>query len=337
MATTRKYPAAALMYSSKLFASKKSRVKKAATPAISTPVKKDFFHCTPEPVARAGKKLSPEARSLYIMLASYIPRRTNRWQATLDDIVEKVGFPRKRVLSATQELEMHNFIKVDRAPRGSHVSNVYHLWGETARTVLGWCPMERAGVAPKDESPPAKPKRPKTEHDASSAVTPLDASSSVSGSVQVSPAHASADLSVSNRHSNQHEVLKPTLKNQDQLTTTTSLLSSLPSTEPKNKIIPLFGTPAEQSASHDDQHNIPRIAGLKDETISGLIRQYGSARVQEVFTQCQQQSATIRNPRGWIYKALAQGWSFDAPAPKVSDEDDGMRYIRGKYAEFIQH
>jgi len=67
-----------------------------------------------------------------------------------------------------------------------------------------------------------------------------------------------------------------------------------------------------------------------------LIEKHGVKRVAEVVKHAKDQKCT--NPAGYIIRALTEQWIFWS---KPEKEDyacgDGVTYITGKYAAFIQH
>ena len=67
-----------------------------------------------------------------------------------------------------------------------------------------------------------------------------------------------------------------------------------------------------------------------------LIEKYGRKRIAEVVERTQEQKCT--NPAGYVIRALKENWTFCSR--RVKDDypcDNGLKYITGKYAEFIQH
>lgn len=68
-----------------------------------------------------------------------------------------------------------------------------------------------------------------------------------------------------------------------------------------------------------------------------LAGQYGWQRLQVVVTQAEKLART--NPAGYVLRALQAAWQFAQPScqQKGYGSDSGLRYITGKYAEFIEH
>jgi hypothetical protein len=67
-----------------------------------------------------------------------------------------------------------------------------------------------------------------------------------------------------------------------------------------------------------------------------LILEYSTKRIQAVIAHARRQ--TVHNPAGFVIRALEQGWQImDSRADRTTDElEDGMSYVRGKYAEFYR-
>ncbi|MEP6984388.1 MAG: hypothetical protein ABI970_02240, partial [Chloroflexota bacterium] len=67
-----------------------------------------------------------------------------------------------------------------------------------------------------------------------------------------------------------------------------------------------------------------------------FIEKYGRKRIAEVVEHAQEQKCI--NPAGYVIRALKENWTFCSRRAK--DDyicDNGLKYITGKYAEFIQH
>ena len=78
-----------------------------------------------------------------------------------------------------------------------------------------------------------------------------------------------------------------------------------------------------------------KALGIQPGKAQQLILEYGTRRVRAVLAHARQQ--TIYNPAGFIIRALEQDWQIrESHEYRINDElEDGMGYVRGKYAEFI--
>jgi hypothetical protein len=67
-----------------------------------------------------------------------------------------------------------------------------------------------------------------------------------------------------------------------------------------------------------------------------LMQEHGYERVAEVVKHAKDQECT--NPAGYVIRALREKWTFWSTSAKDEyDYEDGMKYITGKYAAFINH
>ncbi|MBA3868885.1 MAG: hypothetical protein H0X30_07015 [Anaerolineae bacterium] len=67
-----------------------------------------------------------------------------------------------------------------------------------------------------------------------------------------------------------------------------------------------------------------------------LIKEHGPSRVEDVIKHAKDQNC--KNVAGYVIRALQENWTF-VPKSEAENyaEGDGMAYITGKYAAFIQH
>jgi hypothetical protein len=77
--------------------------------------------------------------------------------------------------------------------------------------------------------------------------------------------------------------------------------------------------------------------GIQQVTTRKLIFKYGIRRIQTVIAHVRHQ--TVHNPAGFIIRALEQDWQLmDSRADRTTEDlEDGMGYVRGKYADFIDY
>lgn len=86
----------------------------------------------------------------------------------------------------------------------------------------------------------------------------------------------------------------------------------------------------------------PEIQKIKDEVqtsitmVQSWVEQYSIQRVWEVLQvgRGKYQSGKIQNLGGWVHAALKGGYTWEQPK---SEQLDGMRFITGEFADFIDH
>lgn len=76
--------------------------------------------------------------------------------------------------------------------------------------------------------------------------------------------------------------------------------------------------------------------GISSPIAVQLVEKYGQQRVKTVIGQSKHQKCI--NPAGYIIRALKENWTFYSVHEKEDyASGNGLAYITGKYAAFIQH
>ena len=98
----------------------------------------------------------------------------------------------------------------------------------------------------------------------------------------------------------------------------------------------LMGAGRDLTARHKTGSEFSIEVGLSYYKASQLLEQYGYKQVAEVIEHAKNSRCT--NPSGYIIRALKEKWTFYSVHEKEDyASGNGLAYITGKYAVFIQH
>ena len=236
---------------------------------------------------------------LYAAILKRIHKKRNDTPLTLDDLVKASGLTRETVIIHTALLETLGLIAVDRREqsRTRNATNIYRLAGPWAAVSLILDGSQMIRLPQSDD---------------------------------LTPAYEGTDRFLQ-RYENNDEQTK-----QD-------VVVVGPPEEPTTEI---FGEGAdtrreEQDAALEADTEPSPMASIEKQAVAALetlgvqgggdmVQRYGAARVLEVCHHYTPDKAT-----GWIVTALQRGWHLKRKVP--AEDSSPMRYITGKYADFINH
>jgi hypothetical protein len=79
------------------------------------------------------------------------------------------------------------------------------------------------------------------------------------------------------------------------------------------------------------------LLGITYARSQSLWREYDGQRLEDVLRYVE--TASLRNPAGFVIRALGENWAIAINSPTVLNPEDpgSSRYTTGRYAAFIEH
>jgi hypothetical protein len=328
-----------------------------------------FYRCIPEFVT-LDPDLHPFASHLFACIAHKAYLDTGRVQMSIDYLAQISRLSERTILRYLPELEAKGYLKIHRAPKGSKIPNIYEITGLAAEVVIRKSKVEVTPATPERplwQNPRHKgaAQTPMTERRSAflnrpypgkvvAEDRPPDApQASEAAPAAQTAATASPDAPPTANESAPTADIRPTVSPQ----TPENCQENAPTT--RSVAVETTGTSTESAEGmsegqttkqQETQTNDPRVEyvveanstpllkleGMAPEVMQRLIQRFGAARVGEVLQAARNRRYMIANPPGWVIQALEEGWEFGHRAHK-NREKDPNRYLRGQYAEYINH
>lgn len=252
-----------------------------------------------------NERLSCTELRVYNIIAGVINIDTNRGQISHEGIAQLANISARSVIRAVKVLESMELITVERAPKGTKIPNIYHLTGESASVTLRMRPQVTQDQPKRNqETVPQSTQTVITDIESHKGLSTDKKSYS-----QLTTNHTKSAFHVTEWQTHKEESVEM-IKENDPVVVESE--------------IPIF-----------------KLDGVEDKTMLLWTKQYGVTRVKEVLDALPRQK-NVQHVPGWVASALKHGWEFgktkvQKPKQQMYAENDGRRYISGKYAEFLHY
>jgi hypothetical protein len=105
-----------------------------------------FYRCIPRFITH-NRDLPHQARYLFVIIAQEIDLDTGKAQITIGYLADVSGLSVRTILRYVPMLEAKGYIRVERAPKGSKITNIYEIVGIAALIVILNSKLYRASIS----------------------------------------------------------------------------------------------------------------------------------------------------------------------------------------------